>query len=229
MLPMRKKKSSRVFALAALVILCVTATTGYSKDDNSLSFLWAFAALTGDGVDRRLVQVTKDTTLKSGDQLKMMVELNSEGYIYVLYNSSNGELVKLFPDNPGSADSLQVGTRHFLPEGNLWFTLDEQTGLEKFYLIASQTRLVELEKLLVSYENAPAAEQVEAAKEIRKHIIELRKEKRKLATVADRPVEIGGNIRSVDNAQLMSQDISLLAMDISGSDFFARTFTIEHQ
>lgn len=229
MLQRCKKQLLSVIITACVVVSCLTVTTSYSKDDNSLSFLWAFAALTGDGVERKLVQVTRDTALKSGDQLKMMVELNSEGYIYVLYSSSNGELVKLFPDNPGSADSLQVGRRHFLPEGNLWFTLDEQTGLEKFYLVASQTRLVELEELLALYENAPAGEQLEVAKEIRKQILELRKEKRKLATVADRPVEIGGNIRSVDNSQLMSQDISLFAMDISGSDFFARTFTIEHQ
>ena len=220
-----RKVRSGGFILLVL-FLPITGFCGESE----LSFTWAFAALTGPPDERRLLPIEKDTVLRSGDQLKMMIELSSHCHIYLLYKSSTGELIRLLPaELREGGPGLQAGERYYLPEGNRWFTLDDEIGLEKFYLLASIKRLDALDKLLRAYEQASAEEKSTLSEEIDALIKSMRKKKRKLVAVAERPVEIGGNVRTVDNASLASEDISLFAVRISGSQFFARTYSIDHK
>ena len=44
-------------------------------------FRWAFGAIIGSKNDRRLVAITRDTILKTGDQLKMLVELQKKCFL----------------------------------------------------------------------------------------------------------------------------------------------------
>ena len=51
----------------------------YAKAERECSgnicFSWAFGALVGDGDSRKLVKIDRDTELKTGDQLKMLIKL----------------------------------------------------------------------------------------------------------------------------------------------------------
>jgi hypothetical protein len=68
------------------------------------------------------------------------------------------------------------------------------------------------------------------AKLIFAEIQNLKKRHRQLASSAERPVIIGGRIRGIEK-QLGETlpDIATIADEISGVDFYARTFTIEHR
>lgn len=71
--------------------------------ENNISFLWAFIARTGAG-DTKPVAITQDTARHTGDQFKMIVQLQTPCFVYVLHSSKNKEgaesdVTWLFPYN----------------------------------------------------------------------------------------------------------------------------------
>jgi len=206
------------------------AATESQNIENSLKFHWAFVALTSPSENEKLRSITEDTVLKSGDQFKMMITFESGCFIYLIYHGSGGEMQLLFPKeiNPYQRPSPN-NERYYIPSGNNWFTLDENTGIEKFYLLASANPLNKLESLLKQYDEASASGQPDIASQVIRHVKQLRKDNRKLESSVDRPVQIGGNFRTLGKPQQPFNTISKYAVTISGNKFFARTYTIEHR
>jgi hypothetical protein len=193
-----------------------------AQEDSNVSFRWAFAALVGPENPPRLVSITQDTTLKTGDQLKMLVELQKGCFVYVIHHGPKGEVHWLFPYSQQQLDTdYQTRKRYDIPRGDGWFKLDDQVGRETFYLLASTERLSELETLLHTYATAAPAEQPQLAANILTEIREVKKRYRQFATLAERPVPIAGNMRG--------PDITDLAVEITANNFYSKTFTIEHR
>jgi len=194
-------------------------------------FRWAFGAIVGSESDRRLVAITRDTDLKTGDQLKMLVELQKKCFVYLIYRTGQDELHMLFPyEIQQFTSDYKLFKKYYIPQGDKWFELDDAVGLEMFYLLASAKRLFRLESLLGKYKLAEAGKKRELAKQI---LIEIRKEKKqhqKFATPAERPVTIGGSVRGViKDKKTSSPDIDPIAAEVNAANFYSRTFTIEHQ
>jgi hypothetical protein len=194
-------------------------------------FRWAFGAMIGSKNDRRLVAITRDTILKTGDQLKMLVELQKKCFVYLIYHTGQDELHLLFPYDIGQFTSdYDLFKKYYIPQGDMWFELDEDVGHETFYLLASARRLFGLEALLEEYKAAEAVMKRELAKKI---LVKIRKEKkrhRKFTTSAERPVTIGGSVRGViKDKKTRSPDIDPIAAEVNAPNFYSRTFTIEHQ
>ena len=71
---------------------------------------------------------------------------------------------------------------------------------------------------------------IEAAKALRNQIEELGAKRRELCSPAERPVTIGGALRSVKDVRDPKRlDIAAFADEIVSKDLTARTYTIEHQ
>jgi len=194
-------------------------------------FRWAFGAIVGTDNDRRLVAITRDTELKTGDQLKMLVELQKKCFVYLIYRTGQDELHMLFPyEIQQFTSDYKLFKKYYIPQGDKWFELDDVVGKEMFYLLASAKRLFGLEALLREYKSAEAVKKRELAKKI---LVEIRKEKkqyRKFDTPAERPVTIGGSVRGViKDKKTSSPDIDPIAAGVNAANFYSRTFTIEHQ
>ncbi|MEX1140594.1 MAG: DUF4384 domain-containing protein [Bacteroidota bacterium] len=204
---------------------------GFSPQDNkeNVAFRWAFGALVGKS--KNLVPITRDTTLASGDEMKMVVELRRECYVYVIHHSPQGEIGLLFPESFGQfAGDYKQGKNYYVPKGRTWFELDKNTGKETFYLLAASERLIELEALIGEYQSAAAEKKTDLAKQIVAEIRDMKRKFRTFTTLAERPVTIGGNIRGVDEADKAKRpDVSVLATEISASNFYSKTFTIDHK
>jgi hypothetical protein len=201
------------------------------EEKGSVSFRWAFGAVMGSGNDRRFEPITHDTALNSGDQLKMLVELQKECFVYVIHRNPEDRVALLFPYSIKEGDAnYQTATRYYIPQGDAWFELDRNVGRETFYLLASDKKLCPLEELISRYETAEPVQKPVLARLIFGEIQNLRKQHRQLASSAERPVIIGGRIRGIEK-QLGETlpDIATIADEISGVDFYARTFTIEHR
>ena len=214
----------------ALLLLSGVSFAG-EEEKGSVSFRWAFGAVMGSGNDRRFEPITHDTTLSSGDQLKMLVELQKECFVYVIHRNPEDRVALLFPYGIKEGDATyETATRYYIPRGDAWFELDRNVGRETFYLLASDQKLCPLEELISRYETAEPAQKPVLAKLIFAEIQNLRKQHRQLASSAERPVIIGGRIRGIEK-QLGETlpDIATIADEISGVDFYARTFTIEHR
>jgi len=196
-----------------------------------VDFRWAFAAKTSHDGKSSTQPVTQDMALKSGDQVKMMVELQRKCFIYFFHDNRRDGVKLLFPYALQQFEGdYQPERRYYIPRGDAWFRLDDNPGQEVFYLVASAKRLDDLEKAYMRYESAEAASKVETARALVDLIKELRREHRELSSPAERPVPIGGTLRSVGKVQDPDRlDIATFADEILSTGFVARTYTIEHK
>lgn len=223
-------KMALLFFLAVFALISPLWVVADQGNDSAVRLVWSCGALMGQGNEQRLIAIDKPTVLQTGDQLKFYFEPQTECYIYLFYYSSQGELHLLFPTGMPSS-RLSAGTRYYIPSGKTWFELDDETGIEKFYLLASVTKLVKLESLYRQYlKMSDPADITASIASIFSEIKRLKRQHRTLSTVAERPARIGGNFRSVRKTNLpVSKDISQLAREISSTQYYGRTFTIDHQ
>jgi hypothetical protein len=211
-----------VWCLCRQGAVAAGSSSAAPQEEENVRFRWAFGALIGQENPKTLVAITQDTTLHTGDQLKMAVEMHKPCFVYVIYHGAQGEMRWLFPYNKQQLDAdYRTAQRYDIPQGDAWFRLDAQAGRETFYLLASAERLRELEMLLDNYAAAAQAEQPQLATHIMTEIRELKKRHRALATPAERPVPIAGNLRG--------HDVGDLAVEITAHNFYSKTFTIEHR
>ncbi len=189
-----------------------------AQDADNVNFLWAFEALVAEGNVTKQVPIREDMTLKTGDQLKMFVELRKLCFVYVIHHGAQGEVQLLFPYNTQQFTvDYQPAKLYEIPPADGWFRLNEQAGRETFYLVASAQRLLDLEKLLDTYAAAPPAEQPQVATNVLTELRNLIKQHRS-SVPPGRPVPIAGNMRR-----------GVEGLEITASNFYSKTFTIEHR
>lgn len=217
--------------ICSLVIFTSHSASAEQGKGEDVRFSWAFAALQPSGSGERVQPITQDQTLKSGDKVKMLLELNQKCFVYVIHHSPQGEITLLFPYKLDQfTTDYEVRQKYYIPKGNAWFQLDEHPGRESFYLLASDKRLSMLESLLGRYESALPADRTDLSKQILAEIHEIRKRNHELSSPAERPVTIGGTIRGFEKSQGAAEgDLDSLSQDISSAGFYGRTFTIDHQ
>ena len=201
------------------------------KGEDAVSFRWAFGTMIGSKDDRRLVAITRDTVLKTGDRLKMLLQLKNRCFVYLFYRTAEDEISLLFPYELTLFDTdYKTGEKYYIPKGGTWFELDKNIGLETFYLLASAKRLHQLEALYTKHDSVAGEEKKKLAKQLLAEIIKIKRKHRKLATPAERPIAIGGNVRcAVKDEQSAFPDIDPIASEVSTSNFYSKTFTIDHQ
>jgi len=216
-----------VRSTAAFLLLALSSSVATPQGAGPIRFRFAFGALTGSGQIQKLTRIDQDTELRTGDKIKLMVEMQQPGRVYVIYRGPEDEIELLFPAD--MKQDLQTARRYFIPDGTDWLEFDEQPGTETFYVLASVRRLTALESLIGRYTGAPAAGKTAIAAEIVAEIRRLRTQSR-TAPPAERPVMIGGNVRSLDRTPGRGlPDVSSIAVEITANDFYARTFTIAHR
>jgi len=215
--------------MTLFLALLLSFSSAQAQKDNVV-FNWAFGAMVNGGKDFRLI--TRDTTLNSGDYMKMVVELKSPCFVYVVYRDAKDAISILYPyDTKQFAGEFDQGKNYFIPAGRTWFQLDDTKGKERIYLIASNEKLTDLEKLIVDYENAIPVRKTAAADAVVNGIRDLRKRFTTFATTAERPISIGGNVRGAAETKARAgfPDLSNFMTEIRAVNFYSKTFTIDHK
>lgn len=200
------------------------------SDAAAVHFLWAFGALVGPQGNHKLIAVDRDLPLQTGDRLQFMVSHQAPCFIYLFHLNGGNALTLLYPrqfaPTPAKTDAAI-----YVPSGNQWFALDEETGPEKFFLLASHQPLLKIENLYLHLrtltgENdrqATIAAIIDAIKELR------RRHLRNTGPV-ERPIRLGGSFRGMDeDLAAKVPDLSTIAVEIMASNFYSRTFTIDHR
>ena len=221
---------SALFILGVLMFLMPKYIDAGDQGETEVGFRWAFGAMVGPENDRELISIKKDTVLHAGDQIKIFLELQKKCFVYLFYYSSQGELIMLFPSDLAASNDTPR-SQFFIPPGTLWFELDEVTGLETFYLIASAQRLDQLEALYRTHAALTRDNDLkESAQNILAEIKKIRRQHQTLTADAERPVRLGGNVRGTTKDRITSSpDIAHIAVEIAAPNFYSRTFTIDHQ
>ncbi len=96
-------------------------------------------------------EVAADTVFHAGDRIRVGVETNDDGYLYVVNRGSSGTWKVLFPSSEikDGDNRIQQRVRYEIPSGYT-FTFDEQPGEEKLFIVLSRQPEPDLESLIYS-------------------------------------------------------------------------------
>jgi hypothetical protein len=230
----------RYFILLAVILSCFAIGFNFSEQPTTTSLMlqqseanvgfdWAFGALVGK--NKTMVAITRDTVLKSGEEIKMMVKLTKECFVYVVHQGSKGEVDLLFPYEVRQFQlDYKTEKNYYVPKGRPWTALDKNIGKEVFFLIASTDRLLDLEAKLGNYFSADESQKETLAGNIVSEIRGVRKHYSTFATIAEKPLTIGGNIRGTQKVEgARRPDVATIATHITANNFYSKTITIDHQ
>jgi hypothetical protein len=209
----------------------IFAQQAKGQAEKNVTFQWAFGAIRNTDNGPQFEAITRDTVMKSGDQIKFFLRVENKCFVYLIYQSSQGDLSVLFPYRFKLLDNdYQISRNYYIPKGDQWFELDEYTGTEKFYLLATANRLAELEDLINEYESADKSNKITIGEKIISETRRLRKKHHKFKSHVERPVTIIGKMRGTEKTKAAGlEDIADYALEISANNLFSRTFTIDHQ
>lgn len=117
------------------------------------------------------VLVNEGSVLRSHDNFQVHLETNRPAYVYILLYDSEGQASQIFPDpkidQPGFVEG---GKKVVIPGEDLWFWLDENTGTETVYVLASEKPMSDIRGLLAKMETADEAGQKRASQQIKERI-----------------------------------------------------------
>jgi len=107
-------------------------------------------------------EVSPDKVFRSGDQVRLHVEGNQDGYLYVISRGSSGTWKPLFPAAEISGGDNRIRARQSvdLPPAGHAFTFDEQPGEEQLFVVYSRQPVKDLDELIYSLRQGerPAAD-----------------------------------------------------------------------
>lgn len=214
--------TARLVVFAAALIAAPVAT----QRGPDVRLAWAIAARHAKEVD--LMPVRANVTLRTGDELQIVVSPLTRCFVYVLLHDSQNAINLLFPSSFAQFDrDYQSGVAYYVPPSapghDEWFKLDQHVGRESIHLIAAAERLTDFENQLTTYATQPAAQKGRLVGGILDQIRQL-KLRMPLNTDAERPAAIGGTVRGLGGT-----DIAKFAIETSATSLFVRTIVIDHQ
>ena len=160
--------------------------------------------------DKKIVPIRDRATLTSGTTVGMMVEGTGTCDIYIIYRDAGGNVHVLFPVEGGSASEKR--SRQLFED-----PLDETTGREKFFVIASKKPVESLAGVIEAV-RAGRAE----GNDLMAEVEELRGAYEIATAPPAKPVPIGGAMRGeVPEAAALQYEV--------GERPLFLTFTIEHR
>ena len=117
------------------------------------------------------VMVPEGGTLHSKDNIKVFFRTNEDCYVYILAFGSSGVADRLFPNaQVNLSNRVQGRVEYYVPPGEDWFWLDENTGTETMFVVASYKPLTDIDKLLVEMEHASNQAQVASSRQMEKSL-----------------------------------------------------------
>ena len=133
-------------SLATLVVL-LGILSGPVFGGESVSFSWAFF-LKPEGGQVKSLDFETPEPVSGGELLRIYLELHGQSFVYLYLFDSREDLYLVFPPNGSFYNGdVPAGYKSYIPSGREWFSLDDLKGTERFYLLASSKRLIELERL----------------------------------------------------------------------------------
>lgn len=107
-----------------------------------------------------LKTIKNGDTLKSGDHYKIVFTPDKHCYVYIFQVDSSGQVFQLFPMESfrgvrvNQFNPVKQGKKYVLPSPDKAFLLDQKSGTERIYFVASAERNTELESLYAKLKKA---------------------------------------------------------------------------
>ena len=210
--------------------ICLSAP-GPKTESHDSRMLWAFGAIRATSNPPKVEPVGTQTVLSSGDKLKMMIQIRKKCFVYVIHKDTQGNLTLLFPYSIKQFDTdYQTARRYYAPKGDGWFQLDNRTGRETFYLIASDQRLLDIEYTYQQYTSSMSSKKQDLAEQMISELDGIAETHMASSAQSDMPADDHYALRGFERATGADPtDITQLAREISFDTTYSETFVIDHR
>ncbi len=96
-------------------------------------------------------EISPDSVFHAGDEIRLSLMSNQDGYLYVIEQGSSGKWVPLYPASNASADGnkLSPGKEYVVPGTGAWRFTGEP-GQEKLFVLLSRTPEANLDDTIAS-------------------------------------------------------------------------------
>ncbi len=131
-----------------LLVLCIVSPV-HAVD---VTFRWAILSDSGDGMEP-LDFSGSPPIVFSGTGLQIYLEHLDNCHVYLYLLDSQDELTPLYPTEKGYYNYGFPRGPKFIPPGDQSFAFVPPAGIETFFLIASEERLFQIEKLTEEFQN----------------------------------------------------------------------------
>jgi Domain of unknown function (DUF4384) len=112
-------------------------------------------------------EVDPDTNFRSGDRIRVKVDSNNTGYLYIVAQGSSGAWQLLFPsaEVAGGSNLIQPGESRMVPSGDRGqWAFDDRGGVEKLFVVLTRQPEPDLDKLIYSFSGQTGASRTLVAK-----------------------------------------------------------------
>lgn len=97
------------------------------------------------------VEVAPDTVFHAGDRIRFNVQTNGPGYLYIVSQGSSGTWKPIFPSpDVENGDNHVDGFHSYAMPPKSRIVFDEQTGMEKVFIVFSREPEAEFENMIYS-------------------------------------------------------------------------------
>jgi len=168
------------FAIAALLFASVAAPAVSAdkkrqhKSDEASNARGLFIKKTSDAMTivvfkndgGTLVPVAPSTEFKAGDQIKLQLQSNFDGFIYVVNIHPDGKRCLMFPHPEAMDNAVRSDEKYDIPPGGIAMVFDEEKGTEILQVIMTRSRVKYLDDALKEPEGCLAQSASSAATEL---------------------------------------------------------------
>jgi CHAT domain-containing protein len=165
------------------------------------------------------ILVNEGSVMRSRDNFQVHLEPTRSAYVYILIYDSQGRASQIFPDSkidkPGF---VEAGRKLVVPDKDLWFWLDENTGTETIYVLASEKPMSDIRGLLAKMEGSDDASQRQASAEIKQRIAVMQR-------------GVGGIVKGQSVIYTLSdgKKIQKVTDVVTGTDSVVRAVSFQHR
>ena len=136
-------------AVLVFIILGIFTLTKQEVQTINLSVLARMqsGALTRGSAQYKDEEIQDGGVLHSGDMIKIKFRVEKETYVYLISLDALGNLTKLYPSkDTESPKKIKPNETYVFPEKEGWLRLDDNTGQETLYLLASPEAIGDIEQ-----------------------------------------------------------------------------------
>jgi hypothetical protein len=95
------------------------------------------------------VRVDPSRNFRTGERVRLLLETNTDGYLYIFNTTDNGDPVMIYPDTRLDDGGnyieahvpIEIPSREEQDENFRWFTFDNKPGTERLYVVFSREPL----------------------------------------------------------------------------------------
>jgi serine/threonine protein kinase len=116
--------------------------------------------------------VSPETTFYNGDSVRIRIQADQSGFLYIMSRGSSGKLSMLYPNRriQGGNNQIVKGKVISIPTDGDWITFDKNPGTETLYLLFAENKT---EKFIAEIENATSQAKISLPTELEGKAVDL--------------------------------------------------------